>query len=481
MNHKLITINFPKTSLSKNNNPLFYNPFKKKLVLKKSLLAACIACLLIISCNEDKIHLESHLDQFLKAALVRASKTNDIDHFIFPDSDNFTAIPHDIEHNPLSKEKVKLGKMLFFETGMALTSTKEAGKKTYSCASCHVPNAGFTPGRIQGIADGGVGFGRNGERRTKLAAYREDELDVQSVRPLSVLNVAYVENTTWNGRFGKTGINVGTEDRWNLDPELHSNFLGYAALEVQNISGMEVHRMEITDELLNEYGYRSYFDAAFSNSETEQRYSNENAALAISAYLRTLLANEAPFQEYLKGNLDALTEQEKRGALLFFSDAKCYHCHRDKNLGANEFSALGVKDLYQTGSAFNTSADDIRNLGRGEYSGQVADNHKFKIPQLYNVGDFPFYFHGSSKTTLKEVVEYFNDGIPENPNVPIEQIARQFKPLHLTEEQVEDLTVFLESGLRDPNLQRYVPEKILSGFCFPNNDVFSQIELGCRK
>ena len=443
------------------------------------MLFIFIIGLLIISCNDDKIYLDSPLDQFLKAALIRASETNNIEHFILPDSDNFTAIPQDLEHNPLSKEKVELGKMLFFETGMALTSTKEASKKTYSCASCHVPSAGFTPGRIQGIADGGIGFGRNGEQRTKLDAYREDELDVQSVRPLSILNVAYVENTTWNGRFGNTGVNVGTEDRWDLDPELHTNSFGYAALEAQNISGMEVHRMEITDEVLDSYGYRSYFDAAFSDSDTAHRYSNENAAFALSAYLRTVLANEAPFQEYLKGDQTALTEQEKRGALVFFSDAKCYHCHKDKNLGANEFYAVGVKDLYQTGAAFNTSADDIRNLGRGEYSGQAADNHKFKIPQLYNVGDFPFYFHGSSHTTLRGVVEYFNEGIPENPNVPVDQIARQFKPLNLTEEQITDLTAFLETGLRDPNLQRYAPEEILSGFCFPNNDVFSQIELGC--
>ena len=449
--------------------------------MKERLLIGCIACLLFVACNKDKVYLDTSLDQLLNTALVRASKINDIEHFILPDSDDFTDIPHDIAHNPLSKEKVELGKMLFFETGIALTSTKEASEKTYSCASCHVPNAGFTPGRIQGIADGGVGFGRIGEGRTKLDAYREEELDVQSVRPLSVLNVAFVENTTWNGRFGNTGVNVGTEDRWDLDPELHSNFLGYAALEAQNISGMEVHRMEITDEVLDEYGYRSFFDAAFNDDPIEKRYSNENAAFAMSAYLRTLLSNQAPFQEYLKGNKNAMSEQEKRGALAFFADAKCYLCHKDKNLGANEFYAVGVKDLYQTGQAFDTSADDIRNLGRGEYSGRIADNHKFKIPQLYNVGDFPFYFHGSSKTTLKEVVEYFNDGIPENPNVPVEQIARQFKPLNLTKEQVLDLTAFLETGLRDPNLQRYVPEEVLSGFCFPNNDVFSQIELGCRE
>jgi len=95
------------------------------------------------------------------------------------------------------------------------------------------------------------------------------------------------------------------------------------------------------------------------------------------------------------------------------------------------------------------------------------------------LGDAPFYFHGSSFTDLREVVEYFNNGIPENSNVPDSQIARQFKPLGLTEAEIDDLTTFLESGLQDPNLDRYVPEEVLSGYCFPNNDVFSKIELGC--
>ncbi len=446
--------------------------------MKLRLVTIILISILIAACTKDKIYLDTPLDQLLASSLVRAAESNTIDHFILPDATDFAAIPQD-PRNPLSQEKVELGKMLFFETGIALSPTKEAGKKTYSCGSCHVPSAGFRPGGVQGIADGGIGFGYNGENRTKLAAYRDFEMDVQGVRPLSVLNVAFVENTTWNGRFGSTGVNVGTEDRWELDPALHVNEAGFAALESQNIEGLEVHRMEITEEVLDDYGYRTHFDAAFSEDEESERYSKKNAAFAISAYLRTLLSNQAPFQEYLKGNKEAMSEQEKRGALVFFSDAKCYHCHKEKNLGANEFYALGVNDLYQTGVAFNTSAEDKRNLGRGEYSGDPIDNHKFKIPQLYNLADAPFYFHGSSKYTLKEVVHYFNDAIPENENVPTEQIARQFKPLNLTDQQVEDLTVFLETGLRDPNLNRYVPEAVLSGYCFPNNDLFSKIELGC--
>lgn len=447
--------------------------------MKKHLLTVSMLCMLLTNCTKDKIHVETSLDHSLTKALNRAAATNDKSHFILPKSDDYSAIPQDETYNPLSKEKVELGKLLFFETGIALAPTKNAGQKTYSCASCHVPSAGFRPGRIQGIADGGIGFGNNGENRSKLAAYQEDEMDVQGVRPLSVLNVAYVENTTWNGRFGSAGVNIGTEDRWEVDPALHINEAGFAALESQNIEGLEVHRMEITAEVLDDYGYRPYFDAAFGGTKAEERYSKTNAAFAISAYLRTLLANEAPFQSYLKGELNAMTEQEKRGALVFFTDAKCFHCHKEKNLGANDFYALGVKDLYQTGLAFNTSAEDQRNLGRGEYSGREIDKFKFKIPQLYNLADAPFYFHGSSKTTLTEVVKYFNEAIPENTNVPKEQLARQFQPLKLTPQQVTDLTAFLATGLRDPNLERYVPEQVLSGFCFPNNDASSQLDLGC--
>ncbi len=447
--------------------------------MRKHLLAASMLYLLLANCTKDKIHVETTLDRSLTQALNKASITNDKNHFILPESDDFTTIPQDKTHNPLTKAKVELGKLLFYETGIALSPTKNAGQKTYSCASCHVPSAGFRPGSVQGIADGGIGFGVNGENRSKLAAYREEEMDVQGVRPLSVLNVAFVENTTWNGRFGSAGVNIGTEDRWEVDPALHINEAGFAALESQNIEGLEVHRMEITEEVLDNYGYRPYFDAAFGKTGVAERYSKTNAAFAISAYLRTLLTNEAPFQSYLKGELNAMTPQEKRGALVFFTDAKCFHCHKEKNLGANDFYALGVNDLYQTGLAFNTSAEDQRNLGRGEYSGQEIDNYKFKIPQLYNLADAPFYFHGSSKTTLTEVVDYFNEAIPENPNVPKEQIARQFQPLQLTPQQIVDLTAFLETGLRDPNLERYVPEQVLSGFCFPNNDIFSQLDLGC--
>jgi len=432
-----------------------------------------------VSCNNDKIYLDQPLDLQLEFALSKAAANGDPSFFILPDSEDYQNIPQDPQ-NRITEAKVRLGNLLFFETGIANDPTHPDAKGTYSCASCHVPSAGFRPGAIQGVADGGIGFGQNGEGRDKMNIYEEWELDVQGVRPLSVLNVAFVENTTWNGRFGSQGVNVGTEDRWELDHALALNKEGFASLETQNMEGLEVHRMDITEEVLNDFGYRTYFDAAFGNWPESDRYSKKAAAFAISTYLRTLMTNKAPFQEYLKGDKYKMSEQEKRGALVFFGKAKCYHCHKDKNLGSNDFYALGVNDLYQAGRVFDTSAEDPRNLGRGEYSGKTEDMFKFKIPQLYNMGDAPFYFHGSSKRDLRSVVEYFNNGVPENPNVPQDQIARQFRPLHLTNKEMEDLTAFLETGLRDPDLERYAPTALPSGNCFPNNDPNSRNELGCN-
>ncbi|MCB0587978.1 MAG: hypothetical protein KDD06_21985, partial [Phaeodactylibacter sp.] len=102
------------------------------------------------------------------------------------------------------------------------------------------------------------------------------------------------------------------------------------------------------------------------------------ASFALSAYLRTLLANEAPFQRWLKGEQNVMSEPEKRGAMLFFSKAGCYRCHKGGSLNSVEFHALGVHDLYETGG-FNTGPDDIRNFGRGGFTQRQEDMFKFKV------------------------------------------------------------------------------------------------------
>ncbi len=448
--------------------------------MKRFLYSICvIGLLLLAACDKDE--LSNPLDSQLKKSIQRIAPNGKLEHFILPHSKDYANIPQEPK-NPLSDIKVELGKMLFFETGLALAPVYDFCKETYSCGTCHVPSAGMTPSREQGIADGGIGFGENGERRTRMASYDEDEMDVQGARPLALINAAFVKNTSWSGAFGGNDNNIGTEDVWGIDPVTAINHEGYLGLESQNIEGLELHRMVVDKEVTDRLGYTPYFDKAFPEFHGDERYSATTASFAISAYLRSITTTEAPFQSWLKGDYEAMTDEEKKGAMLFFGKARCYNCHSGKSLNnPDRFFGIGVKDLYETGTAFNTGPNDKRNFGRGFFTQKPEDLYKFKVPQLYNMRDAKFYFHGSSKHSLKEVVEYFNNGIPENANVPAEQIDDNFfRPLGLTEEEVNQLTLFLEKSLHDQDIERYMPERVLSNNCMPNNDPFSQIDMGCK-
>jgi cytochrome c peroxidase len=126
----------------------------------------------------------------------------------------------------------------------------------------------------------------------------------------------------------------------------------------------------------------------------------------------------------------------------------------------------------------NVNPNDGAHKGRGGFTKKAEDMYKFKVPQLYNLKDSPFYGHGASFSSIREVVEYKNNGIKENMNVADEQLSPEFKPLNLSEEEISQITIFLENALRDPELHRYVPKSLPSGLGFPNNDQQSRIDLG---
>ena len=99
---------------------------------------------------------------------------------------------------------------------------------------------------------------------------------------------------------------------------------------------------------------------------------------------------------------------------------------------------------------------------------------------MYNLKDSPFFGHGGTFRSVREVVEYKNLAISENPNVPEHLLDEAFVPLNLTDDEITAIVDFIENGLYDANLQRYVPDALPSGQCFPNNDEQSKIDLGCN-
>ncbi len=446
--------------------------------MTKRLLFAIVISLGISSCAKDRMSETIEMDQQLETLIRNASPDGTLEFYILPDESDLQSIPQD-QKNLLTPERVELGKNLFYETAFAAAAVKEAGMGTFSCASCHFPEAGFKPGNFQGIADGGMGFGVNGEDRRRHPDYVESELDVQSARPLTMVNVAFVKNTFWNGQFGPRGINAGTEAVWDNDPGTARNHWGFEAIETQNFQGIEDHRYAISEELIDAHGYREMFDAAYPDLEEELRYSNFAGSLALSAFIRTIISTDAPFQDWLKGNKNAISADEKAGGILFFSKANCSNCHYNENLGSLEFHALGVKDMDQSPS-YDAFPDDKRNLGRGGFTLVEEDNFKFKVPGLYNIKDTPFYFHGSSKHSLEEVIEYKDVAVSENSRVANERLSEKFLPLNLTSEEKAQLVAFLEKSLQDPNLERYGVSTLPSGNCFPNNDSQSRIDLGCN-
>ncbi len=395
-----------------------------------------------------------------------------LDNFILPESNDLGAIPQD-PLNPLTPEKVELGKLLFHETALASNPLKEEARGTYSCATCHHAGAGFQAGRKQALGEGGSGWGNNGEGRRKAANYANEEVDAQRIRTPSVLNGPYQEVTGWLGNFGTRGPNAGTDARWLPGTPEAINSLGYDGLETQAIAALSIHRMDSVQNtvLVTNAEYQDLWDRVFPGEEV----SLEKVGLAIAAYERTLLSTKAPFQRWLKGETNAMTDAEKRGAVVFFGKAICEVCHTGPALNQMDFYALGMKDME--GPDVLGAPKDL-SLGRGDFLADPAEDFKFKVPQLYNLVDSPFWGHGGTFRSMREIVEYYNDAIPDI-DIPADKIPSRFRPLDLTEQEIDDLVVFLTVSLYDPDLDRYSVTELPSGNCTPANDLQARADLGC--
>lgn len=447
------------------------------------LIVLMVGALSIQSCRKDPVEeissTPTDYDKALLNAINAATDGVGVDMLILPESNDFASIPQD-PLNPLSNAKVQLGKLLFHETGLAKNpKLEDEGVGTYSCSSCHHARAGFQANMQQGIGEGGMGFGIAGEGRELNPIYHVDSIDVQPLRTPSAMNGAYQKVMLWNGQFGATGPNEGTEALWDPASPVWNNQFGHEGLETQAIAGLSVHRMEVDEEICQEFSlYEDLFDIAFSEWPEATRYSVRTGGMAIGAYERTLLSNKAPFQEWLRGDNGAMTNSEKRGAALFFGKAECSSCHNGPALNSMTFYALGMTDMDGNGT-YGSSTDNTANLGRGSFTGDAADNYKFKTPQLYNMKDSPFFGHGGTYTSVREVVEYKNAAVSDNGNVPSSQLAEGFHTLELTDAEITDLVNFLENALYDDDLLRYNPQELPSGNCFPNADPISQIDQGC--
>ena len=422
----------------------------------------------------------------LREIMDRTSPTGSYEGYILPESDDFLNIPQD-PSNPITAEKVELGKLIYHETGIT-DGEIDGMEDTFSCASCHNAQNGFKSGIRQGIGEGGSGF----DHRVVAEGVNPEDVDVQPVTSPTVLNTAYQEVMLWNGQFGNV---IGGIVNIGIDPERHftegtpkeANLRSLAGLETQAVAGLGVHRMGIVAEgsiLSTNEKYQMMFEAAYGTSQPHDML--EAAAFAIAAYERTILANQAPFQDFLRGDEEALSLEEVEGAKVFFGKGNCAGCHNGPalsspvgSLAQEMFMTLGFHDLDMWEDEIIGEVDEPTKKGRGGFTGDEMDEYAFKVPPLYNLKDTDVFGHGASFASVEEVVRYKVKAVPQHPEVEVTDLDYRFTPLDLTEEEIGNLVLFLENSLHDPDLMRYVPESLPSGNCVTNNDEQSRKDLGC--
>jgi len=218
----------------------------------------------------------------------------------------------------------------------------------------------------------------------------------------TVLNAALHTIQFWDGRAKdveeQAGMPVMNPDEMNIPSE---DFL------VQRLKGVEA--------------YREMFAAAFPDDPDPVTLGNIEKA--IGAFERTLII-PSRFDDYMKGNAGALTLQEKQG-LKTFMDVGCITCHTGSLLGGNMFQKFGVHFNYWE----YTHSDPI-DEGRAKETHNETDKYMFKVPSLRNVAETHPYFHDGSVDTLEEAIKI---------------IAKVNLNRDLTDEEVSQITAFLNS------------------------------------
>lgn len=96
-----------------------------------------------------------------------------------------------------------------------------------------------------------------------------------------------------------------------------------------------------------------------------------------------------------------------------------------------------------------------------------GDDYRFKVPQLCNLKDLPFYGHGGTFGSVYEVVQYKNEAQAEKEAVPDSQLDSAFCPLELSEEEVQQLTDFIENGITRPLTEALYSGSVALGAIFP--------------
>ncbi len=424
------------------------------------------------------------LDQRLEAALARQGFTGRI----------ASTLEQRIGHH-IDNQLADLGRLLFFDTVTGLNNDN-------NCSGCHSPTHGF--GDTQSIAigidnNGVVGAGRAGPRNQR--------------RTPMVANTAFCPNLMWNSRFASLSNDpFDNSDGFLFPPpeELSLSYLPHLLVaqafipptERVEVAGFAFPgdnfdiRNEVLRRINNVPEYRKRFGKIFPSVRAGGPITFDMFGSAIAEFEFTLVFADAPIDQFARGQKNALTDEQKEGALLFFGKARCVACHKvsgESNEMFSDFSqhVIGVPQIAPlNGNVTFDGPGQNEDFGLEQVTGDPNDRYMFRTSPIRNVALQPAFFHNGAFTRLEDAVRHHLDiftsarnyspvaaGVAPDlmaPMGPIEPVLARVDPIlaapiNLTDEEFGRLVDFVRNGLLDQrakpeNLRKLIPKAVPSGF-----------------
>src|SRR5882724_5979473 len=254
------------------------------------------------------------------------------------------------KENPYTPLKMELGKKLYFDTRISVSSAQ-------SCASCHSPAFGWADGLAVGVGHGMAKLGRHSP---------------------TIVNAAWGAIFMWDGRLA----------------DLEEQALG----PIQSPGEMNMPIEVLMERLTTIPEYKPLFATAFPGTGL----SPKTLAAAIATYERTVVSEQAPFDVWIEGNEQAISDEAKRGFVIFNTKAQCSTCHEGWNFTNDGFQDIGLASV---------------DVGRGQFlPGVIKMKHAFKTPGLREIARRSPFMHDGSIATLEQVVEHYDQGGADRPS-----------------------------------------------------------------
>jgi len=358
-------------------------------------------------------------------------------------------IPDLPRDNPLTVERVTLGKTLFFDKQLSINNAQ-------SCADCHAPEKAFSDGRRTSRGAEGEFGPRNSMPLFNLAWKKEffwdgraKSLREQVLQPIQNPIEMHESLTNLVAKLANISLAPGFSPvTTKLGAPLTTSAVSPTVKTVETVStsfasdtGLKPGaNMRATGS--PEADYPALFAAAFGSPEITA----EKISLALENYLLTLTSFNAKFDRVLRGE-ENFTAEEQRGFELFSTEydprrgqfgADCFHCHGGP--------------LFQSQSFANNGSDGaFADLGREKVTGRASDRGKFAVPSLRNIALTAPYLHDGRFRTLEEVIEHYSTGVVRSATLDPNLAKHPDGGVPLTADDQRALVAFLKT-LTDAHL-----------------------------